>query len=227
MRERATHSQDPAWKDIAAASANWDGRASPNSVSYRITRAWRRAVIDRVRHGLMAPAMAKLGKDFVMPDLPQFEGVAWQLVTQRPAHLLPRRFSDWDALELEAARQVVKEQGEKGPLAQRNWGEANAASICHPMARALPGFVKPLLCMPADPLPGDGNMPRVSTPNFGASERMVVAPGHEAEGIVHMPGGQSGNPLSPFWGAGHEDWVQGRPTPFLPGKTAYKMVLKP
>ena len=95
------------------------------------------------------------------------------------------------------------------------------------MARALPGLVKPLLCMPADELPGDGNMPRIATPNFGASERMVVAPGHEAEGIVHMPGGQSGNPLSPFWGAGHEDWVQGRPTPFLPGPTRYKLQLRP
>ena len=24
-----------------------------------------------------------------------------------------------------------------------------------------------------------------------------------------MPGGQSDNPLSPFYGAGHEDWAQG------------------
>ena len=64
--------------------------------------------------------------------------------------------------------------------------------------------------MPVDHLPGDRDMPRVQTPNFGASERMVVSPGHEADGIVHMPGGQSGHPLSPYWGAGHEDWVHGR-----------------
>ena len=67
----------------------------------------------------------------------------------------------------------------------------------------------------------------VAAPDFGASERMVVSPGHEADGILHMPGGQSGNPLSPFWGAGHEDWVQGKPTPFLPGKTAYTLTLEP
>jgi penicillin amidase len=56
---------------------------------------------------------------------------------------------------------------------------------------------------------------------------MVVSPGHEADGIIHMPGGQSGNPLSPFWGAGHQDWVQGKPSPFLPGKTEYTLQLHP
>ena len=56
---------------------------------------------------------------------------------------------------------------------------------------------------------------------------MVVAPGHEADGIVHMPGGQSGHLLSPFWAAGHTDWVEGRPTPFLPGPAAYRVTLPP
>ena len=70
-------------------------------------------------------------------------------------------------------------------------------------------------------------MPRVVGPNFGASERMVVAPGHEADGYFHMPGGQSDHPLSPFWGAGHEAWVNGTPTPFLPGKTRYTLRLEP
>jgi penicillin amidase len=56
---------------------------------------------------------------------------------------------------------------------------------------------------------------------------MIVAPGHEADGIVHMPGGQSGHPLSPSWGAGHEDWVRGNPTPFLPGEPRHTMTLQP
>ncbi|MDQ3776699.1 MAG: penicillin acylase family protein [Pseudomonadota bacterium] len=30
----------------------------------------------------------------------------------------------------------------------------------------------------------------------GTSERMVVSPGHEADAILHLPGGQSGHPLS-------------------------------
>ena len=81
--------------------------------------------------------------------------------------------------------------------------------------------------MPADPLPGDGNMPRVQAPGFGASQRMVVSPGREADGIIHMPGGQSGHPLSPFWGAGHAAWVQGEATPFLPGEARHVLALRP
>jgi len=56
---------------------------------------------------------------------------------------------------------------------------------------------------------------------------MVVSPGHEADGFIQMPGGQGGNPLSPYWGAGHEDWVQGRATPFLPGKPEHTLRLTP
>jgi penicillin amidase len=43
-----------------------------------------------------------------------------------------------------------------------------------------------------------------------------VSPGREAAGYLHMPGGQSGHPLSPFYRAGHDAWVRGEPTPFLP-----------
>ena len=81
--------------------------------------------------------------------------------------------------------------------------------------------------MPAEPLPGDNNMPRVQSPDFGASERFVVSPGHEADGIFEMPGGESGNPLSPFYRAGYEAWVHGEPTPFLPGPTRHTLRLQP
>jgi penicillin amidase len=227
MRPLAMTSQGTDWQQIEAASRNWEGRAAPDAVTYRIVRAWRLAVIDRIKNGLMAPAMAKLGKDFVMPDLPQIEGVAWQLALQQPAHLLPRKFATWQALFDDAAKDVVADLGARGPLTQRRWGERNTAQICHPLAMALPKFASSLLCMPAEPLAGDANMPRVAAPKFGASERMVVAPGHERDGIIEMPGGQSGNPLSPFWGAGHEAWVHGEPTPFLPGKTTHRLTLKP
>jgi len=162
-----------------------------------------------------------------MPKLAQFEGVAWPLLEQRPAHLLPRRFDSWDALLEDAAAQVRDELSATGPLAARSWGERNTAHICHPLAGAIPLLGERALCMPPDPLDGDADMPRVAAPSFGASERMVVSPGHEADGIIHMPGGQSGHPLSPFWGAGHDDWVHGRPTPFLPGETEHTLTLRP
>ena len=227
LQDQASRGGDADLQALAQASANWTGRASVDAVDYRIVRAWRLAVIERIQNGLLAPAQAALGEDFVMPDLPQAEAFAWPLVQQRPAHLLPRKFASWDALLADAARDIRGQLEEAGPLADRNWGERNTARICHPLAGALPGLLQGLLCMPAEPLPGDGNMPLVQAPGFGASERMVVSPGREAEGFAHMPGGQSGHPLSPFWGAGHAAWVRGEATPFLPGEPAHVLRLSP
>jgi penicillin amidase len=80
--------------------------------------------------------------------------------------------------------------------------------------------------MPYTPLPGDLYTPRVASGAVGASERMVVSPGREAEGIMHMPTGQSGHPLSPFYANSHGAWVEGRPTPFLPGPARHTLILE-
>jgi penicillin amidase len=224
---QAAMSRTPALAALSDAARDWTGRASTGSVAYRVVRAWRLAVHARIADGLTAPAQAALGKDFVMPDLPQLEGVVWPLLRQRPQHLLSRRYDSWDALLEDAAKEVHDELAAQGPLSARTWGERNTADICHPLANAIPLVGRRMLCMPADQLPGDSAMPRVQGPRFGASERMVVSPGHEEDGIIHMPGGQSGHFLSPFWGAGHDDWVRGRPTPFLPGKTEHTLRLTP
>jgi penicillin amidase len=216
-----------ALRELATVAQDWQGRASVDSASYRIVRAWRLAVHSRMQDGLLAPARAALGDGFDAPDLPQFEGVAWPLAQQRPPHLLPRRYDSWLALFEDAAREVRDDLATRGALHERTWGERNTTRICHPLWAALPAFIGRRLCMPAEPLPGDGMMPRVQGPAFGASQRMVVSPGHEADGIAHMPGGQSGHPLSPFWGAGHEDWARGQPTPFLPGPARHRLVLAP
>ncbi|OBU50895.1 penicillin acylase family protein [Stenotrophomonas maltophilia] len=227
LQQITAHSSDPALQRLHAANAHWEGRASVDSVSYRITRGFRGKVLDAVEGALLAPARAQLGADYLPPRLPELEGVVWPMLEQRPAHLLPPGIDSWDALLAKAARELEADLASQGPLAQRRWGERNTASICHPVSRALPAFARRALCMPAEPLPGDRDMPRVQAPDFGASQRMVVSPGHEADGIVHMPGGQSGHPLSPYWGAGHEDWVHGRPSPFLPGKAQHVMTLVP
>jgi penicillin amidase len=41
-----------------------------------------------------------------------------------------------------------------------------------------------------------------------------------------MPAGQSGHPLSDYYRVGHDDWVEGRASPFLPGEAVHKLVLK-
>jgi penicillin amidase len=83
-----------------------------------------------------------------------------------------------------------------------------------------------LLDMPTVQLPGDNNMPRVQDGEEGASERFAVSPGHESEGYFHMPGGQSGHPLSPYYRAGFLAWAHGEPLPFLPGPAEHTLTLQ-
>jgi len=77
------------------------------------------------------------------------------------------------------------------------------------------------------PLRGGADMPLQRVDGVMPSERLVVSPGHEQDGIFHMPGGQSGHPLSPHYRDGHAAWVNGDPTPLLPGKTAHTLTLTP
>ncbi|CAN7643235.1 penicillin acylase family protein [Trinickia sp. LjRoot230] len=119
---------------------------------------------------------------------------------------------------------------ERGSLERASWGAHNRAAIMHPFARMVPApfsALRRLLAAPQEPLPADSNMPRVQGQSFGASERMAVSPGHEQEGIFHMPGGQSGNPASPYFLAGHQAWVRGEATPFEPGAAEHRLVLRP
>lgn len=219
---------DPQLAALSDASAVWNGRASVDSASYRIARAFRLAVHEALLDRALADSRDTLGDAFVAPGLPQFEGLAWALLEQRPPSWPPGNAVDWDALLAGAARQVAGELAERGPdLSLRTWGERNTARITHPLSGALPGFLARHLDMPADPLPGDAHMPRVQAPAFGASERFVVAPGREEAGILHLPGGPTGHPLSPFHGAGHQAWVQGRPSPFLPGPERHRLRLLP
>ena len=77
-------------------------------------------------------------------------------------------------------------------------------------------------------LPGDRDMPRVQIDSIeGASERFAVSPGHESEGYLHLPGGQSGHPLSPFYRAGFMEWARGEALPLLPGPAQHTLTLAP
>ena len=209
------------------AISDWQGRASVDSRAYRLVREFRLRVHRRFLQLFEAQLMA-LDEKWTWPTLPQIEGAVWKTINEAPAHLLPRNFASWDAWLLAAAGDVV-DQLDRQQLkpADASWGALNTTTINHPLSGALPKWAADWLNMPAQALDGDQYMPRVQGPRFGASERMVVAPGHEEKGIFHMPGGQSGHPLSPFYGAGHDDWAAGRASPFLPGAAQHRLLLKP
>jgi penicillin amidase len=113
-----------------------------------------------------------------------------------------------------------------GSLDKATWGERNTTRFKHPFSRAMP-FLSRFLDMPALPQAGDNHMPRVAGPTFGASQRLVVAPGKEERGILTVAGGQSGHPLSQFYGAGNLAWYEGNATPLLAGSERHALRLTP
>jgi penicillin amidase len=205
----------------------WTGHASVDSVAYRAARGFRSFTRERAFTPLTA-ACEKADPLFALL-LNQTEGPLWALVSQRPMHLLDPQYESWDALLLAAVGDMLaawKESSQSDDLAPRTWGERNTTRIDHPLASAIP-MAGRWLNVPSRQLPGDQDMPRVQGAGFGASERLVVSPGQEEKGFFHMPVGQSGHPMSPYYRAGHEAWEEGRPTPFLPGKTEHTLRLVP
>jgi len=204
----------------------WTGYASVESAGYRLVRAFRN-LLHRHLYGWLTAPCAEADSLFDPLEITQREGPVWKLVSERPLHLLDPVFPTWeDALLAAVDSTVAYFTREDRPLAACTWGERNTTAIRHPLSRFVPGLGR-WTDMPARPLPGDGLTPRAQSPTFGASERLVVSPGHEEDGLFHMPGGQSGHPLSPYWGTGHEAWEEGRPTPLLPGATRWTLFLLP
>jgi penicillin amidase len=204
---------------------SWTGRASVDSVAYRLVKEFRQEVRNRVFEAIVARCAAA-DERFDLGEVRQLEGPLWTLVSERPIHLLDPRHKSWEEALLAAADAVLANY-EGQPLAERSWGERNTTRIRHPLSAALPGFAGRWLDVPPRAMPGDVDMPRLQGPSFGSSERIVVSPGSEEAGYFHMPAGQSGHPLSPHYRDGHRAWEEGKPTPFLPGPAVRTMKLVP
>lgn len=204
----------------------WLGRAATNSAGYRILRGWRDRVRDGVFQALTAEVRAR-HPDFEFSQQQRFEGPLWRLVQAEPAHLLDPAYASWREMELAMLDELVVDlKKECETLAACTWGKRNRVIVRHPLSRAIPPLAT-FLDMPLVELPGDVYTPRVQGRDFGASERFAVSPGSEAQAYYHMPGGQSGHPLSPYYRAGFEAWAEGRPLPFLPGETRHRIEFRP
>lgn len=204
---------------------SWNGRASTDSAGYWLVRDWHERVSRTVWDMLLRGIGLGAAQREAVPA--PFEQTLWRLVTTQPLPLLEARYASWDALLREALEVTENALAARcGTLARCRWGDAHPVRIRHPISAALP-WLAGMIDMPTLELPGDHDMPRVQDGAFGASERFAVAPGHESEGFLELPGGQSGHPLSPYYRRGLLDWARGTATPFLPGPTQHRLRLLP
>jgi penicillin amidase len=215
----------PRRAEFKQALGDWQARADVNSVSYRLVRAYHKRV-EAALWGMIGRALQiPPGDSPILPS--QFEVPLWQLIHEQPLHMLAADYASWHDFLLAALDSTIDDLDKTcGPkLGQCTWGTRRIVKIQHPISHGLP-ILAPLLDMPTVQLPGDHDMPRVQDGDFGASERFAVSPGHEEQGYLHLPGGQSGHPLSPYYRAGFMEWARGEPLPFLPGKAEHTLTLQ-
>ncbi|MGQ0592989.1 MAG: penicillin acylase family protein [Gammaproteobacteria bacterium] len=207
----------------------WDGRAEVGSLGLGVLIRFREALAKAVFEPLLRSCRA-LDEAFqyhwVHLDLP-----LQAVLTAKDPRLVPEResHSDWDAFllaKLEESAQALMQQHSVESLRDLTWGRINVAEYAHPLSGGLPGLGI-FLDLPRDPLPGCGFCVRVDSARGGASERLVVSPAHPEDGILKIPGGQSGHPLSPHYRDQHPYWVNGLPIPFRSGETTHSLQLVP
>jgi penicillin amidase len=202
----------------------WDGHASASSPGYRLTRLFREEVADAVITFVLSEAY-EADVSFDYRAIRRREGPIWKLVTEKPMHLLDPLYDDWNALLVAAVDRVIARVEVEGGLSEP-WSRSNVTAYRHPLSSAIP-IIGNRLDMPQQAMSGDLYTPSMHWGSNAPSERMIVSPGREANGIMHMPTGQSGHPLSPYYANSHDAWVNGKATPFLPGETEHTLTLTP
>ncbi|HEY8007946.1 MAG TPA: penicillin acylase family protein [Methylocella sp.] len=207
----------------------WDGRAEANSRGIALLVEFREALVKAV----LAPLLAKcrdvepnFSYNWSSVDVP----VQRMIESGRP-ELVPDRqsFHDWHgflrAHLFQSASRLAKRHGVT-VLDGLTWGSVNEVDVRHPLTEGVP-ILRSFLDMPRVAIPGCSHCVRFADGKYGASERMVVSPGRESGGILHMPGGQSGQPASSHYSDQQERWVKGLPAKFSNEEIAHRLTLRP
>ncbi|BFU90196.1 MAG: peptidase [Nitrospira sp.] len=220
--------QTPSLAKARHAFEAWNGRADADSRGFALVVHFR----DVLSRSVLTPFLsscrerdAQFSYDGDL-DTPLRELLTTQIPELNPD---PDRFSSWSEFLLNAVDQTVRELEEEHPsvsLTELTWGQLNRVRIEHPLAGALPGLGY-ILNMPDEPASGCGQCVRVMQDGLGASQRLVVSPGRQGDGILHMPGGQSGHPFSPHYRDQQHYWSDGLPLPFLAGTPVHTLTLVP
>lgn len=198
----------------------WNHQSNIDSRGYFLIRVFRTKVIQSVLHRVLAPCYEKCpGFQYVFDG----EESVWQIIKQRPDYLKNQKYKDWEEEFLGLIDEIIAQY--KDSLKNDVWGNHNKLKMRHPLSSQL-FCLKFLLDMPEKELSGDFHSIKVAYSAHLSSERMVVSPGHENQGFLQTPGGQSGNPFSKNYSSSLPGWLNGDKQPFLPGSSVSTLILK-
>ena len=197
---------------------DWSGRAAADDVGYRLVRAMRLQIRKDVFESLTATARSTLSGDEIRAvGAVRRAAVATRDAASGASARSALRLVGGGAARLASIARSQSLHKECDELQSLHLGRRRTRCTCDIRCRrrcrssAAGSTCRRSRCRAIQ------HMPRVQGPAFGASQRLVVSPGHEAQGYFQMPGGPVDHPLSPFYGAGHDAWARGKPTPLLPG----------
>ncbi|MGZ5031152.1 MAG: penicillin acylase family protein [Methylobacter sp.] len=207
----------------------WNGRADTDSLGFALLVEFRKQLTESVFAPYLT-ASRDADKNFSY-SWAYIDTPLQALLTEKPLRALPdaAHFKNWDNFilgQLKLSIEHLQSLHPKAKLMELDWGKQNKLKHTHPFSRALP-MLSDLLDMPSEAQPGCFFCVRVTGPSYGASERLVVSPGHFDEAILHMPGGQSGHPLSPYYRDQQDFWLKGLPLPLVAGKPEHALLLQP
>lgn len=219
--------------DLIDALEAWDGRAEDKSLGLPLLAEFRKSLIEAVLSPLLARCRA-LDSSFVY-DWSNSDAPVQRIIDSGRPEFLPKhnRNSDWGqflrGVLMESAQRLAQSKGRRS-VADLSWGEANRVDIRHPLAGAAP-FLASFLNMPRVPVAGCAQCVRFyfaeAGKSSGANARMVVAPGHETEGLMQMAAGQSGQIGSSHYDDQEIDWVAGRSRQFRDAEVRSRIILTP
>ena len=221
--------RDPELGESRRYIAAWNGRMDADSLGIGLLWLWR----EKLAAVVFAPVAERCRQaeaDFTYAWRQMETPLRALLSQQLPATLPAAHYHDWHDLLVQTLTDSVLElkrrQGTK-TLDGLTWGKINRLPIRHPFTKSMP-FLSPWLDMAEAELSGcAGFCVRIVGNGHGASERLVVSPGHPQQGILHMPGGQSGHPLSGHYRDQQPAWETGTALPFLPGQTQHTLAFTP
>ncbi|MER7467662.1 penicillin acylase family protein [Streptomyces sp. NPDC097981] len=192
----------------------WDGTARTDAIGLAVLVAWREllreslfaALLNRCAskdedfvycwHSHEAPLRAMLGDASLFP----------------PPHRDQRGFL---LFELDVCGALLRHLAPGTGLDALRWGMLNPTGIRHSMSHLAPELAA-LLDLPQDEMPGCPESVCAARPGFGPALRLAASPGRPAQALLNLPGGQSGDPRSPFYRDQFAAWLTAAPRPLDP-----------
>jgi penicillin amidase len=179
----------------------WDGVMSADSPAA--------AVITAARHAFWPTVLKpKLGDDWQLYGWGEKLFAEEELVTHTPPQWLAPGYSNWDEMLTAILTQGLSAEHAPADLKTWPYGAMRKIDLEHPLFGMLPWF-KRWTGTGAQPLSGDATTVKQMNGMLGPSQRLTVDWSNLDRSTENIVFGQSGNPLSPWYGDQWPFWYGG------------------